>query len=200
MDILLIGATGTIGKEIEKLGKKREHQIFSVSRQSHPSINIDEYTSLQGYFREAPAFDTIICTAGHASFGKLEDLSEKEIKTGLNSKLLGQINLVKVAVPKLKSGGTIILTGGMLAYAPWPATSNIATINAGLQGFVKAVNLELTDRKRVVIVHPPLVAETAQAMGMDATALPDSATVAETYLHATRPTDQELTYFVPGYE
>lgn len=127
-------------------------------------------------------WNSIICVAGNASFGKLSDLNEEQINLGIRSKLLGQVHLVKRRIQKLKPGGVIILTGGMLAFTPWPETSNVAMVNAGLEGFVKAVTLELDQEQRVVIVHPPLISETASAMGMDSDPWPTAQTVAETYI------------------
>lgn len=88
----------------------------------------------------------------------------------------------------------------MLAYTPWPQTSMIAMVNAGLEGFVKAAALELTEGKRVVIVHPPLVAESATALGMDATPWPIAASVAETYLKAIEGNESGVAVFVEGYK
>ncbi len=199
MKTLIIGATGTIGKEIVKLSKERGDTVITASRKGKPSINIDDPTSLDDYFNNAPALDAIICVAGNASFGKLADLDEDQIKLGINSKLLGQVNLVKKGLQRLNPGGVIILTGGMLAHAPWPETSNIAMVNAGLEGFVKAVALELDNDKRVVIVHPPLIRETAEAMGMDSTPWPSALTVAETYISNLKNQTNGNSIFVEGY-
>ncbi len=54
-------------------------------------------------------------------------------------------------------------------------TSMITMVNAGLEGFVKAAALDLTEGRRIVIVHPPWVAETAAALGMDAAPWPNAA-------------------------
>lgn len=199
MKTLIIGATGTIGKEITKLSREKGDTVISASRKGTPSINIDDPSSLDTYFSMAPALDAIICVAGSASFGKLADLNEDQIKLGINSKLLGQVNLVKKGLRRLKPGGVIILTGGMLAHAPWPETSNIAMVNAGLEGFVKAVALELDNDKRVVIVHPPLIRETAKAMGMDPSPWPSALTVAETYISSLKNKTNENSVFVEGY-
>ena len=200
MKTLIIGATGTIGKEIKRLSKTRGDTVISASRLSDPSINIEDSNSLEDYFEDSPELDAIICVAGNASFGRLADLNDDQIKIGLNSKLLGQINLVRKAIKKLNPGGTIILTGGMLAFSPWPETSNIAMANAGLEGFVKAASLELSDNKRVAIVHPPLVQETAKAMGIDSTPWPTASKVAETYLNAISDQSKGTSFFVKGYE
>jgi hypothetical protein len=53
-----------------------------------------------------------------------------------------------------------------MAFQPWPETSNIAMVNAAIDGFVKALVLELTEGRKILVVHPPLVKESAEAMGM----------------------------------
>ena len=199
MKILIIGATGTIGKEVTKLSKERGDTVITASRKGDPSINIDDPASLDDYFSNAPALDAIICVAGNASFGKFIDMTDDQIKLGINSKLLGQVNLVKKGLEKLNPGGVIILTGGILAYTPWPETSNIAMVNAGLEGFVKAAALELDNEKRLVIVHPPLVRETADAMGMDSAPWPSASTVAKTYISSIENLSNGSTVFVEGY-
>ncbi|MHB1921871.1 MAG: hypothetical protein ACYCOO_06500 [Chitinophagaceae bacterium] len=47
----------------------------------------------------------------------------------------------------------------MLAYSPLPQTAMITIVNAGLEGFTKAAALDLTDGRRILIVHPSWVAE-----------------------------------------
>lgn len=200
MNILIIGATGTIGKEVSKLISQRGDNIISASRRETPSLDIDDPNSIENYFNQTPSLDAIICVAGNASFGKLTELTDQQIQLGINSKLFGQVNLVRKGLKKLNPNGVIILTGGMLAYSPWPETSNIAMVNAGLEGFVKAAALELKENKRVIIVHPPLVGETASAMGMDANPWPSASTVAESYINALSGISNGIPVFVNGYE
>lgn len=199
MKTLIVGATGTIGKEIAKLSEERGDMVVSVSRKGENSMNIDDPESIDAYFEKNSDFDAIICAAGNASFGKLSALNDEEFSVGIRSKLMGQVNLVKKGLSKLNPGGTIILTGGMLAYSPWPETSNIALVNAGLQGFVRAMALEMEDDKRVFIVHPPLVAETADAMGMDANPWPKANSVAKAYVSALIEKPKGESIFVEGY-
>lgn len=199
MKILIIGATGTIGKEITKLSHDKGYRVIAASRNGDPSINIDDPVSLDQYFDHAPDFDAIICVAGSVNFGKVTELTDDQIELGINSKLLGQVNVVRKGLKKLKPKGVIILTGGFLAYNPWPETSNIAMVNAGLEGFVRAAALDLDEDKRVLIVHPPFIKETAIAMGMDGTPWPTAATAAFTYLSCLANKLSGIPIFIEGY-
>ncbi|MCF8079993.1 MAG: hypothetical protein K9K88_12010 [Desulfobacterales bacterium] len=99
----------------------------------------------------------------------------------------------------LKPGGVFVLTGGMLAYAPWPGTAAVAMVNAGLEGFARAAALDLDQGRRIVVVHPPLVAETASAMGMDPASWPAASAVTEAYLTALEGKLTGKPVFVAGY-
>jgi len=200
MRILIIGATGTLGAEISKLCQNKGNTVITASRKLQPSIDIDDSKSIENYFNQVQFFDAIICVAGHASWGKLEELSDEQINLGLNSKLIGQVNIVRKGIKKLNPNGIIILTGGLLAYSPWLGTSNIAMANAGLDGFIRAIALELNEEKRIVVVHPPLIQETAIKLGMDSRPCPSASKVAETYLKTLYSQSSGQSIFVEGYE
>lgn len=199
MQISIIGSTGTLGKKITRLCNEKGHQVTEVSRSSNPAIDIEDPKSIENYFNQSPSFDAIICATGHASWGKLSELTDEQIKKGINNKLLGQINVVKYGLKKLNPKGIIMLTGGLLAYSPWPETSNIAMVNAGLEGFVRAAALELDEEKRIVVVHPPLIRETARKLGLSSEKQPTAATVAKTYMKALSDKSNGGPLFVEGY-
>ena len=165
---VVIGATGTIGSAIVQLLEKNGYEVVPVSRKGKYAMDIDDPESIKNFFSQTSSVDNIICAAGNASFGPLALLTDEQIDLGLKSKLMGQVNIVREGLKILNPNGTIILTGGMLAHQPGPATSAVAMVNAGLEGFVKAAALDLTEGHRLLIVHPPFVKETAQAMGIPA--------------------------------
>jgi len=199
MKILVIGATGTIGKAVVELFREKGHEVVGAARSSQPSLDITDSASIENFYRELGAVDAIVTAAGDAAFAPLDKLTEEQVQLSLNSKLMGQVNAVRKGLGSLKPGGVAVITGGMLAYMPWPQTSMITMVNLGLEGFVKAAALDLTEERRVVIVHPPWVAETAAALGMDATPWPNAAKVAEAYLAAVEGGENGAAVFVDGY-
>jgi len=62
-----------------------------------------------------------------------------------------------------------------------PGSAAISTVNAGLEGFVRAAALELERGVRVNVVSPGWVKETMEAMGMDSSEGTPAAQVALSY-------------------
>lgn len=199
MKVLIVGSKGTIGHEVVKLLKEKGHEVIQASRSSTPSLDITSASGIESFYANLGEVDAVICAAGDAAFAPLNKVSEQDIQVTVNSKLLGQVNLVLKGLNNLKPGGVFILTGGTLAYSPMPQTSLIAMVNAGLEGFAKGVALELTEGRRIVVVHPAWVAETAKAMGVDPAPWPDAAKTAKTYLEALEGTMNGAPVFVKGY-
>jgi NAD(P)-dependent dehydrogenase (short-subunit alcohol dehydrogenase family) len=199
MKVAVIGATGTLGKAISTLLSDKGHEIIRISRHTQPRLDLDDPASIDAFYKTLGEVDAIISAAGNASFGLLSELSDEQVQVGLTSKLLGQVNLVRKGLSNVRPGGVFILTGGYWAYNPWPKTSAIAMVNAGLEGFIRGAALDLQDSRRIIIVHPPVVRELAAQLGMDGEFWPSAATVAKTYLMALESTITGQPVFIEGY-
>ncbi|MEO6814696.1 MAG: short chain dehydrogenase [Ginsengibacter sp.] len=199
MKALVVGSNGTIGKQVAYQLKEKGYEVIGASRSTSPALDITSTSNIESFYANLGEVDAIICAAGDAAFSLLNKVSDDEIQLTINSKLLGQVNLVRKGMNNLHPGGVFIITGGILAYSPIPQTSMIAMVNAGLEGFARAVSLELTEGRRIVIVHPDWVAETASKIGMDPSPFPDAAKTAEAYLEALEGTKNGEPVFVKGH-
>ncbi|MGA7979818.1 MAG: short chain dehydrogenase [Chromatiaceae bacterium] len=181
MRIILIGATGTIGRAIAQ-SLSEAHEVVRVSRTSGDlHADIADSGSVRALFTSAAPFDAVVCAAGQAAFRPLADLSDEEFGLGLSSKLMGQVNLVRLGLPHITDGGSFTLTSGILSQHPMPGSASISLVNAGLEGFVRAAALELPRGIRVNVVSPPWVSETLEAMGRDPSAGLPASVVARAY-------------------
>lgn len=181
MRVLLIGATGTIGSAVSKELATR-HDIMSVGRNSGDlRADIADKEALRGMYLEAGKFDAVLCTAGLAAFGTLTALTDEDYQLGLESKLMGQINLVRLGLALIADAGSFTLTSGVLSSEPVPGSAAIAMVNAGVDAFARATALELDRGVRINVVSPPWVRETMEAMGMDPSPGLPAATVAKAY-------------------
>jgi NAD(P)-dependent dehydrogenase (short-subunit alcohol dehydrogenase family) len=167
MKVIVVGATGTIGKSVAKL-LMTEHNVVKVASKSGDfRADITRKDSLEQLFKQIGPFDALVCAAGIARFAPLNELSDDDFQLGLTSKLMGQVNLVRVGMNYINDQGSITLTSGVLSQQPMPGSSSISMINAGIEGFVRAAALEMPRGVRINAVSPPWVKETLEALGMD---------------------------------
>ena len=98
----------------------------------------------------------LVCIAGDAKWDKFENLSEEDFYVGIKSKLMGQVNTVRIGRKYLNKGGSITLSTGILADDPVDMTTSAAMVNGAINSFAKAVAMELEDI-RVNVVCSDLV-------------------------------------------
>ncbi|SRR5712691_5577770 len=184
MRILVVGATGTIGRAVCDALSPR-HEVVRASRhQSALTVDIAQPDSIRALYQAVGRVDAVVSAAGEARFAPLVALRDEDFAFSLANKLMGQVNLVRLGLDSVTDGGSFVLTGGVLARAPMPGSGAISLVNAGLEGFTRAAALEAPRGIRVNVVSPPWVTETLRALGMDpAPGLP-AAAVAQTYVQA----------------
>jgi NAD(P)-dependent dehydrogenase (short-subunit alcohol dehydrogenase family) len=157
MKVLIIGGTGTIGKKVSAhLAKK--HQIVIAGRKSGDvNVDIDDSTSIEAMFESTGKVDAIVCVAGEAKWASWDVMTEEDFYIGLRSKLMGQVNLVRIGQKYLNTGGSFTLSTGILADDPVVGTTSPAMVNGGIHSFVKAASLELGNGIRINVVSSGLV-------------------------------------------
>ena len=132
MRILLIGATGTIGKAIAAaLG--RRHEILPASRQQAPlHVDIGDPASIRRLYAKVGKVGAVISAAGQACFKPLDELSDTDFRFSLDNKLMGQVNLVRYGLGAVVDSGSITITSGILAQQPSRGSGAVSLVNAGL--------------------------------------------------------------------
>jgi len=152
MKILIIGGNGTIGRKVSSYLNEK-HDVLIAGRSSGDySVDLTDVDSIRSLLASIPSLDSIVCIAGEAKWDDFKDLSEEDFYIGIRSKLMGQVNLVRVGQDYLKSKGSITLSTGILADDPVVKTTSAAMVNGALHSFVKAVALEIENELRVNVV------------------------------------------------
>lgn len=157
MKILIVGGNGTIGSKVsEHLANK--HEVVIAGRNSGDvQVDIADSGSIEAMFETVGKVDAIVCIAGEAKWGAFDSLKEDDYYIGLQSKLMGQVNLVRIGKDYLNEDGSITLSTGILADFPVAKTASAAMVNGGIHSFVKAVALELRTQCRINVVSSGLV-------------------------------------------
>jgi NAD(P)-dependent dehydrogenase (short-subunit alcohol dehydrogenase family) len=167
MKIIVIGSTGTIGRAVVEV-LAPYHDIVKVASQSGDLlVDIASKDSIRRLYKDVGNFDAVVCVAGLATFGSLDELGDEDYMLGLANKLMGQVNLFREGRKHINDNGSFTLTSGVLSQKPMIGSASISMVNAGLEGFVRAAALEAQRGIRVNAVSPIWVKETMEAMGMD---------------------------------
>jgi NAD(P)-dependent dehydrogenase (short-subunit alcohol dehydrogenase family) len=190
--VIVIGATGTIGKAVAEALAPR-HEVVRVSRQGSPRAELEDAASLERLFEAVKDVDAVVCCAGTAAFKPLAQLADADFAASLRSKLMGQVNLARIAMRHLRDGGSITLTSGVLAREPMPGGAAISLVNAAVEGFVTGASIELPRGLRINVVSPPWISETLAALKMDPKGGIPAATAARAYVAAVEGKDQGRT-------
>ena len=157
MKILVVGGTGTIGKKIVAHFLIGNEVIVAGRSSKDYKVDIADSKSIKKLFKRVGKVDAIICAAGEAKWAPFEDLSESDFHIGLRSKLMGQVNLVRIGRKYLTKNGSITLTTGILADDPVIKTASASMVNGGIHSFVQAVALELKKGIRINVVSSGMV-------------------------------------------
>ncbi len=184
MRILIIGAHGTIGREI--VNALAEHEIIRASRtDADVSVDITDPASIHAMYGKVGKLDAVISAAGGGAWKPLADLTDSDFAMSLGYKLMGQANVIRYGFEHVRDGGSITVTSGILARSPMVNSAAISMVNSGLEGFTRAAALEAPRGIRVNVVSPPWVTETLIAMGAQdlSHGLP-AATVAKAYVRS----------------
>jgi NAD(P)-dependent dehydrogenase (short-subunit alcohol dehydrogenase family) len=157
MKIVIIGGNGTIGKRVSSYFSNK-HEVVVAGRSSKDvPVDITDGRSIETMFTSLGPVDAVVCIAGEAKWAAFETMTEEDFYVGLKSKLMGQVNLVRLGQNYVNAGGSFTLTTGILADHPVAFTTSAAMVNGAIHSFVKAVCLELKKGIRINVVSSGLV-------------------------------------------
>ena len=184
MRVLLVGASGTIGSAIAKALQGRHEVVATSRKRARIKVDLEKADSIEQLYRRAGRLQAVICAAGQAAFQPLPELSDEDFALGLRSKLMGQVNLVRLGIDVVEDGGSFTLTSGILGQQPMPGSAAVSLVNAAIEGFARAAALDLPRGLRINVVSPDWFRETLAAMDMDPEPGVPAAEVAKVYVRA----------------
>lgn len=162
MKIILVGATGTIGKAVAKeLGER--HDIITVGRTSGDiSMDMTDPSSIRSAYEKAGSFDAVVSCAGHVKFAPFSEMTTEDYEFGIHDKLMGQVNLVLIGREFINDNGSFTLSTGVTDHDPIPMGSSASMVANALSGFAMGAAIEMQRGMRINVVSPGVIEE---AMG-----------------------------------
>ena len=158
MKIIVVGASGTIGKAVvEELAPR--HEVIKAGRSADLKMDITDPASIRAAFEQVGDFDAVVSAAGGVKFGDFNEMIEADYRIGIDDKLMGQVNLVLIGREYIREGGSFTLTTGVLDQDPIVYGSSASMVNGAINSFAIAAAIELQRGLRINAVSPGVIAE-----------------------------------------
>jgi NAD(P)-dependent dehydrogenase (short-subunit alcohol dehydrogenase family) len=159
MKAIVIGS-GTIGSAVKKALEEKGHEVVSVGRKSGDfQANISDPESLKALFSRIGSFDAVANAAGEVAFAALEQATDDQWANSIKSKGMGQINLVRAALPFIADKGSFTLVSGVLTDDFIHGGTIAAAVSYLVEGFVKSAAVELPRGIRINCISPTVLTE-----------------------------------------
>ena len=120
MRVLLIGASGTLGRPTHAALREAGHAVVTVGRKSG-DINADVYDveSIRNMYSSAGHVDVVINWGGEQPWNRLEDTTDKDVEV-VRDAIVGTIQLIRYGLNYVNDNGLFVLTSGDIDLNPLP--------------------------------------------------------------------------------
>ena len=163
MKIIIVGASGRIGREVDK-ALSSSHDIVRVGARSGDVLC--DYTvpeSVRGMFEKIGEFDSLISVIGGDSvFKPFAELNDEDFRYGYERKFLGQIRFLKLGESFVRDNGSFIFTSGFLSQYPNPFSIATGPLNAAIDTYVTNAASLLPRGIRINVISPAPIVEPGQ--------------------------------------
>lgn len=168
MKIIIVGASGHIGKEVDA-ALSNHHDIVRVGAHSGDvQCDYTDIHSIGAMFDKIGKFDSLISTVGgDGKFKPFHNLADEDYRYGFERKFLGQIRLLQFGENFVNDNGSFVFTSGFLSHYPNPSSIAIGPLNAAIDTFVQNTAPLLNRGIRLNVVSPaPVVAPEQKGKGL----------------------------------
>ncbi len=164
--VILIGANGKMGQAaLSGLGN---HKVITAGRSADTydyQVDITSEDSLRNLYESVGEFDAVVNTVGLCEYATFEEMTQEQWMTTVMSKMMGQINLVRIGQEYIADKGSFTLITGILNLKPIPYAVADATTSGAIDTFVQVVAHELPRGIRINSVNPTVLEEAWDVYG-----------------------------------
>src|SRR4028119_2476374 len=128
--ILIVGATGTIGREVVAALRDGHDLVLAARKGADVTVDIQDPQSIRAMYSSLGKVDAVVSAAGSGGWGPLAQLTDDDFARSLGYKLMGQVNLIRYGFDNMNDGGSFTVTSGILGRAPMIGSGAISLVNA----------------------------------------------------------------------
>lgn len=151
------------GATVFMTGRRQEQLDAAVKEVGHGAVgvqgDVSKMADLDRLFdvvrHEAGKIDVLFANAGGGEFASIENATEEQFDKTFDTNVKGTFFTVQKALPLIKDGGSIILTGSTATITGIPGFSMYGATKAAIRNFARHWILDLAPRKiRVNVLVP----------------------------------------------
>ncbi len=172
-DVFVIGGTSGIGlalaRAVHALGCKLtvagrgKERVAEIAKSIGSGVmgchlDLEDAPSIRAALADGLAIDHLVLVPIYSLATNVKDFNLAEANRAVHIKLTSYIEVVHVALPRLKPTSSIVLFGGLAKARPYPNSTMITVVNAGIVGVMRTLAVELAPI-RVNSVSPGLVGD-----------------------------------------
>ncbi|NUR31553.1 MAG: SDR family oxidoreductase [Catenulispora sp.] len=170
--IVIIGGTSGIGFAVARQATAAgAHVVVASSNQDRVDVaakrlgepaeghrlDVADGDAIAAFFEQVGKIDHLVYTAGESLVIKpLTDTTPQQARDVFERRFWGAFLAAKYAAPRLRDGGSITFSSGVLAIRPMSGTAVTAGITGGVEALSRALAVELAP-VRVNVVRPGVI-------------------------------------------
>lgn len=137
------------GRNLDKMAAARKEGLTAKA------VDGKDLRAVRAFFEEVGPFDHLVITAGQTNRGGsfVDDITDESFRATFDGKFWVQVNAAHAAARTIKKGGSITFFSGGANRRALRGMTNIAAVNAAIDGIVPTLAVELAPT-RVNAISP----------------------------------------------
>jgi NAD(P)-dependent dehydrogenase (short-subunit alcohol dehydrogenase family) len=125
------------------------------------TLDLAEPDGIAASLEGVGAVDRLVLAAVERDRNTIDEYDIARALRLVTLKLVGYTEVVHALAPRLTENASILVLGGQALRRPYPGSTTITTVNAGVEGLVRTLAVELAP-VRVNALHPGIVGDTPE--------------------------------------
>ena len=171
--LLVVGGTAGIGREIVSRYAGEGWSVVLTGRDGDRAkaaaadiggntrglpLDLSKPMEVEGSLADVGPMDHVVLAAIARDTNTIRDYDIASATYLTVMKLVGYTTVVHAMVDRLSRDGSVVIFGGRAKDRPYPGSTTVSTVNAGVTGLVHTLGLQLAP-VRVNAIHPGIVAD-----------------------------------------
>jgi len=140
-------AADALGARVTIAGRGRE-RAAELARSISPRaaglhIDLEDSPSIDRALADGEAIDHLVLTPMYGVNQSIKDFKVEESSRAARIKIVAYAEIVSKALPRLKPTSSIVLFGGLAKARPYPGSTMVSIVNAGMVGMARMLAVEL---------------------------------------------------------